>query len=743
MSPKFYDYLNHFSERPFFTRAKEVFSYTFFKMKVDKKEKECLEAGIKENNLVGLKIKDPMEFFSTLFALLKIQAIVIPFSDKMPKENILNWSEEFQLNFLIKNQNRFEKKESRPIFINKLNNPYNKSIKGPGVVILTSGSSGKPKGVFLKEQNLFFSALGTNQFYNFQPKDRWGLTLPHHHIAGLMIPLRCLLKGGSIILNDNNQPLPLFIIENHPTYLSLVPHQLKEIINFISDDEKTMNIYPSLKAVLVGGAFLGLQLKKIAREKKIPVSPTFGLSEMSSQVTAQSPQDFLNEPLSNHIGKILPYREMMVDKDQKILLGGKTIFSGYLTKKEYHPLSFSENTPNLWQSQDRGFLNKNSQLVLTGRQDKVFISGGENINPFEIEKVLMEYKGIESAIIIPVPHTKYGQVPFAFFESEEPILNHDLDSYCRRKLHPFKVPYGYASLKKTSPSSIKPSKEALSHIAKREVVKQNIFFKTSGDPKKPLIIFIHGFMGSHHDWDYFISKIEKKYYCASLDLPGHGKTPLSLKSFEELSFNIKNLIQILNKSNCYIVGYSLGGRIALDFFNRCPELISGIILESCHPGLKDAGEKIQRLKFDKKLFSHFTNQDKDNFFNFLNQWYKLPLFGSISNHKSFGKLLEKRMENNPIKMKAFANYFSLGNQDYFFPTICKSKVPILYITGDQDEKYTAIGKKLSKKSKSLKHSIIKNTSHNTHFEKPLEFERLMLDFLNDLNRKNTTLWPLK
>ncbi len=733
----FYDYLNHFSELSLFKREEETFSYAFFKTKVDEKEKEFLKSGIKENDLVGIKIKDPIEFFSSLFALLKMKALAIPFSDKMPEENILNWSDELQLNFLIKIPKRFERKETGPTLCNKLNNRGNQSIQGPGVVILTSGSSGKPKGVLLKEQSLFYSALGTNQFYNFQSEDRWGLTLPHHHIAGLMIPLRCLLKGGSVILNDTNQPLPLFIKETKPTYLSLVPHQLKEIINFISDNEdneKEKTIYPSLRAVLVGGAFLSLQLKKIARQKKIPLSPTFGLSEMSSQVTAQSPQDFLKEPPSNHIGSLLPYREMTVDKDQRILLGGKTIFSGYLSKKEFHSLCFSESAPNLWQSQDKGFLDQNSKLVLTGRQDKVFISGGENINPFEIEKVLMEHEGIDSAIIIPVPHVKYGQVPFAFFESKKEVSNHVLDSYCRKKLHPFKIPYGYAPLKKISSASIKPSKEELSLIAKQEITKQNIFFKTSGNPENPLLIFIHGFMGSHRDWDYFISKIMKKYYCVSLDLPGHGKTPLSLKSFEELSFQIKNLIQLLNKSNCYLIGYSLGGRIALDFFKRYPDLISGIILESCHPGLKDAKEKKQRIKSDEKLFSHFSNQDKESFFNFLNRWYQLPLFGSISNHKSFGKLLEKRMENNPIKLKSFAQYFSLGKQDYFFPTIYKSKIPILYITGDQDEKYTKIGKNLSSKSKSLNHFIIKDTSHNTHFEKPLDFKKLMLDFLDRLNQ---------
>jgi len=735
MNKKFYEYFKHSSKLPFFYRCNESFSYLYFKNLIDKKEKALKESGVKKNDLVGIRDKDPIEFFSTLFALWKIKTTVVPFSEKMPEKNILGWLEELQVNFLIENTKRFEKDKVEPILCRRLNEQKSQYIEGSGIIILTSGSSGKPKGVLLKEDNLFYSALGTNQFYNFKSQDRWGLTLPHHHIAGLMIPLRCLLAGGSVTLNDSNQSLPLFIREKRPTYLSLVPHQLKEVLNFIStnEDEDEENIFPSLKTVLVGGAFLGLQLKKQARDKKIPLSPTFGLSEMASQVTAQHPQDFLNETPSDHIGSLLPYREMVIDENHRILLGGKTIFSGYITKKQFQPLSSKEGEPKLWQSQDLGRLDEFSKLFLTGRQDKVFISGGENINPFEIETVLIEHEKIESAIAISIPHFKFGEVPFVFYQSEKELSDLELDSYCRNKLHPFKVPHGFSSIKNVSFSTLKPSKDQLSLIARKEIIKKNIFFKTFGDPKKPLVIFIHGFMGNHDDWDYFAQALANKYYCVSLDLPGHGNSPLSSQSFEELSFNLKNVIQSLNKSKCFLIGYSLGGRVALDLFSRYPDLISGIILESCHPGLKSEKEKMLRIKSDEKLFSNISNQNKEDFFKFLNKWYELPLFGNISKQKKFTELLKRRMKNDPKKLKSVMSFFGLGNQGYFFPKIYKSKTPILYISGDQDKKYTKIGQLLQKDSQFLNHSIIEDASHNTHFEKPLQFENLVMNFLNQLN----------
>ncbi len=733
MNKRFYDYFNHFSELPFFSRGEENFSYSFIKIAIDNKEKILQKEGIKENDLVGIKIKDPINFFSTLFALWKLKATAVPFFDKMPEENILSWSKDFQLNFFIEDHKIPENSIIIPKICKKLYKQKSQNTQGPGVVILTSGSSGRPKGVFLKEKNLFYSALGTNQFYKFKSEEKWGLTLPHHHIAGLMIPMRCLLVGASVMLNEPKKTLPLFIKDTKTTYLSLVPHQLKEIINFISKDGKIKSFFPSIKTILVGGAFLSLELKKQAKKKRIPLSPTFGMSEMSSQITAQLPQDFLNENPSNHTGNVLPFREMIVDKNQKILLGGKTIFSGYLTKQGFQAPSFEEGFTNLWRSQDLGRLDKNSKLILTGRQDKIFISGGENINPYEIETALTENEKIESSIVIPIPHFKFDKVPFAFYKSQKEFSDYELNSFCRKKLHPFKIPHGFLSLKNVSFSSLKPSNEELSLIARKQTIKKNISFKTFGDPKNPLVIFIHGFMGSHCDWEFFIPKIEKKYHCISLDLPGHGESPLSLKSFEELSFTIKELIQIASKGECYLIGYSLGGRVALDLFNRYPDLISGVILESCHPGLQNKEEKLKRLNFDKNLFSNVSKNKKEDFLYFLINWYQLPLFGNMSRNKNFQDLLKKRMKNDPEKMKSMATFFSLGNQDNFFPSLSKNETPILYITGNGDKKYTDLGKELSKKSQPLNHIIIEGASHNTHFDKPLEFERLIHRFLENQN----------
>ena len=187
-------------------------------------------------------------------------------------------------------------------------------------------------------------------------------------------------------------------------------------------------------------------------------------------------------------------------------------------------------------------------------------------------------------------------------------------------------------------------------------------------------------MGTHRDWNFTTPTIKNQYHCLLIDLPG-VKTPLSISSFEELSFNLKELIQTLTESKSLLIGYSLGGRIALDFATRYPELISGMILESCHPGLESQKDREQRLKSDQSLFSNVSHESKDDFLKFLRKWYSLPLFGSISNHKMFPQLLQKRMENDLKKLKSVIHSFSLGNQNNFYPKLDKITFPTLYISG--------------------------------------------------------------
>ena len=251
-----------------------------------------------------------------------------------------------------------------------------------------------------------------------------------------------------------------------------------------------------------------------------------------------------------------------------------------------------------------------------------------------------------------------------------------------------------------------------------------------GDPSKPLILFLHGFMGSHYDWNELAQSLSKKYSCLLLDLPGHGKNTFEnfpVQNFGDLSSFILNHLK--KEQPCFLLGYSLGGRIALDLLSRAPGQFKKVIVESCHPGLETNILRQARIKSDQELLSNIHS--KSDFNNFLIKWYNLELFGSLSKKDSFHKLLARRKNNSLKEIKKSLQTFSLGRQDNLLPLFKKNKTPILYISGEKDKKYTQIGKLFTKEVPNSFHQSVNGASHNTHFEDPKTFEKKVTLFLEN------------
>ena len=699
METSFFAIINASSNFPFLIDKKESLSFAQFQKKVLERSAALKKHGLQRDQFIGLQRTQNVSFFIDLFSLWHLGAIAVPFSPKAPALDIKNWEQDVPLSYLL-NEDNIEKRSSPKDSL------FNDQTTRPCLIILTSGSSGRPKGVALSKDNLYYSALGSNQFYNLQSKDRWGLTLPPHHIAGIMIALRCFLARASIILNSDHEPLASFIKKEHVTFLSLVPHQVMKLFGH------DLN----LKAVLVGGAPLSETLRKKAREFGLPLSPTYGLSEMSSQVTAQHPRDFLADNESFHLGQVLPYRDLSINQEKRIVLRGKTSFLGYVTQRKLLP------SPAEWITQDLGELSSKGELYVNGRADQVFISGGENINPYEIEKVLEGYPSIEETYVVPVNHPSLGKIPYAFYKAKEELSPQKLSSFLKERIHPFKIPPFFHFMKTFHHEGLKIKKKKLEDLANF-----SLSTKLIGDPSRPLLVFLHGFMGSHQDWEELATYASKDYYCLLIDLPGHGQT--SPQSFQETSSSLLTYIKTISNKPCDLLGYSLGGRLALNLLSSDPDQFRKVIVESCHPGLESESLKKERKKQDEQLLQDVHTEGE--FESFLHKWYHLPLFGKISQKKRFPELLLKRKRNSLPHLKRAITLFSLGNQNNLLLSLKINKTPLLYISGEDDHKYTGIGKHFTNMIPQSVHKIIPHVAHNTHFEDPQTFREVVLSFLKN------------
>src|SRR5690606_36013663 len=138
---------------------------------------------------------------------------------------------------------------------------------------------------------------------------------------GLGIVFRCLLAGATMVLADSGASIASLVAQHQITHLSVVPTQLQRLL------DAPPNLLASLKAILVGGSALPTSLLDAARERKLPIHTTYGLTEMASQVTTTPPEASFAQLKSS--GKLLPYRELTIAADGEILVRGKTLFAGY------------------------------------------------------------------------------------------------------------------------------------------------------------------------------------------------------------------------------------------------------------------------------------------------------------------------------------------------------------------------------------------------------------------------------
>ena len=283
------------------------------------------------------------------------------------------------------------------------------TMNQPVTIIHTSASSGEAKAAVHSFANHWYSALGSYENIPFGAGDCWLLSLPLFHIGGYSLLFRSLISGGSLAIGKPDESLKQSL-QNFPlTHLSVVPTQLYRLLT----DKESTSFLRTMKAVLLGGSSAPKLLIEEAVRQHIPLYLSYGSTEMSSQIaTTPAPIQGIQE----NSGRLLPYRELKVSQDGELLVKGVCLFQGYLREGKIQP----QTDNNGWfHTSDIGSVSDNGTLTVAGRKDNMFIAGGENIHPEEIETALMMIDGILEALVVPTPDQEYGQRPVAFIKTAE------------------------------------------------------------------------------------------------------------------------------------------------------------------------------------------------------------------------------------------------------------------------------------------------------------------------------------
>ena len=300
-------------------------------------------------------------------------------------------------------------------------------------IVFTSGSSGKAKAVAHSGNNHLYSAAGLLQSFCYTAQDSWLLSLPLFHVSGLAIVWRWLFAGGQLVLPSSDS---LVAQLSQVTHASLVPTQLKRYLNELDIEKDTI----SLKRILLGGAVIPVVLTDKARSLGIECWSGYGMTEMASTVTAKRADS------SAGVGTLLVHRSLTIC-GKNIKVRGASLGIGYY----YRGVLRSMTDDTGWLV--TGDLGKKThgdkladELFILGRSDNMFISGGENIHPEQIERVLLSHSSINQALVFPCEDAEFGQRPIAVIDSTEPLSVKDMNKFLKGKLIKFMWPMNYYPL---------------------------------------------------------------------------------------------------------------------------------------------------------------------------------------------------------------------------------------------------------------------------------------------------------
>jgi acyl-CoA synthetase (AMP-forming)/AMP-acid ligase II len=279
----------------------------------------------------------------------------------------------------------------------------------PFALVLTSGSTAPAKVVVLSRRAVLASAMASAANLSVDPEERWLLCLTLAHVGGLSILVRMLAARRLVVLFDPGEAgllarapqLAHCLHTQQVTLVSLVPPVLERLL------DAQFTAPPSLRAVLLGGAGCSPTLARRAWAAGIPLVTSYGLTETGSQVVARRYTERLL-PLPEREGRVSAGHPL--EGTEIKLVGERIAVKTSALFTEYRGGATTAVDGNGWfLTHDRGFFGPNGELYVLGRTDLLLVTGGEKVDPEEVERALCELPEIQDACVFGLPCAEFGQ----------------------------------------------------------------------------------------------------------------------------------------------------------------------------------------------------------------------------------------------------------------------------------------------------------------------------------------------
>jgi fatty-acyl-CoA synthase len=320
-----------------------------------------------------------------------------------------------------------------------------KAGKAPKIVILTSGTTGTPKGAPRDEPKSLGIIGGLLSKVPFRARETTELAVPLFHALGFASMALGLALGSTLVVRRKFDPATALdsIQDNEASALVVVPVMLQRMLD-LGEDEIDKRDLSSLKVIFVSGSAVGPELVKRTLKRFGPVLYNMYGSTEIAYVTIAGPDDLEQEPGS--VGKVVRGTVVKIlDEDGQEVEEGASgrIFVGNSAQMEgYTGGENKEIIEGLMSSGDVGHFDGDGRLYIDGRDDEMIVSGGENVFPAEVEESLASHPAVEEAAVIGVDDEKFGQrlKAFVVVRGGSEVSEDELKGHVKDNLANYKTP---------------------------------------------------------------------------------------------------------------------------------------------------------------------------------------------------------------------------------------------------------------------------------------------------------------
>lgn len=378
-----------------------------------------------DNKIVLLRNSNDLEFIFNLYQIYKGGFLPILISPLTTDSEIADFIKRFSPCGVL--DGGIFKKTGESNLFPKLN-------ESDAAVILTSGSSGKPKAVVHTFLSLFNAATRANCSMGVDGQDRWLLSLPLHHISGFSILYRSIVGSIPLILAESLNPADKEFgnaLRIAPTLVSFVPSQLRDFITSWKIEAT------NFRHILVGGSAVDPSLIKSSIDADFKLSKVYGSSETAAFI-AVTGYNSLKEDI-NSASRPLDGVTVSVE-DGELIVETDQLFNRYL---DDDALTSDKLVDGKFHTGDVVEIDSKGLFKITGRKNRFIISGGLNVDPQEVERIILTFPGIIEVFVFSVVNEKWGEAVSALLKTDGEIDFQDFHSYLKSHLMVYKIPKYY------------------------------------------------------------------------------------------------------------------------------------------------------------------------------------------------------------------------------------------------------------------------------------------------------------